>query len=305
MFEENRTYSLRELMQVIKESTNEFQPKVGDHVTGDTKSIKANKDSIKKMEKDVADFNGEIDEKENETLKIGDENLDHNMTTLDMKFGMEPSKSYKERVKAQVHGYPSKDNEEMHKDDDENESEAFEGNKKFYDDVKKRKMERSDDEVELKHSGLAARTFPKERFKSNHAFESKTPKQNTNEIKKMKRLNFKSTVFESKDAMKKLIPDPYKTDGNQFIMMDKEKNEYLVEWVGKGNNGIAEVRDYRNESKINEDFNRIKELMNYDRTADFKPQTAQERISESAGYADRFNRIKGFINEVEKKEKDE
>jgi hypothetical protein len=57
-----------------------------------------------------------------------------------------------------------------------------------------------------------------------------------------------------------------KTDGNKFYMKDSVGNEYLIECVrDKVLDDVihTNVVDYRNKEKMNEMFNRMKELYGY------------------------------------------
>jgi hypothetical protein len=84
---------------------------------------------------------------------------------------------------------------------------------------------------------------------------------------KMKRLKFNKTTFLDESHALSLIPEHYKIEENKFMMIDPKGNEYLVEWK----NGKGETVDYSNKNKINEQLDRIKNLMN------FKYDTVQSR----------------------------
>ena len=80
---------------------------------------------------------------------------------------------------------------------------------------------------------------------------------------KMKRINFKKTVFLQKEDVEKYIPEEYKKDGNKFIMRDAERTEYMVEWKA---NAKPDVKLYINEEqKTKDEFARIHELFGYKR----------------------------------------
>ncbi|MDE5888605.1 MAG: hypothetical protein K2H20_01150, partial [Bacilli bacterium] len=118
---EAKTYTLSELMSVIKESSDS-KPVMGKNVEKDNSqnNVKAVKDIMKQTE----DYNdvGIVKRSTNP------ENIvDYNKTTLDVDFAYEPSKEYKERVKAQVKGYPSAENEKLHEEnkDDEQKTDSL------------------------------------------------------------------------------------------------------------------------------------------------------------------------------------
>ena len=212
---EAKKYTFGELMEVLKESSDRSKPVVGKNVWKDNSqnNVKAVKDIMKQTE----EYN-DVDTKKRDT---NPENIkDLNKSTLDVKFSYEPSKEYKERVKAQVHGFPSVQNEKESKIETENKSVDFEGNKKIYKDNEDKQKERTKNSEEIKQSGLQSHNLPKETFKDKTIF--------TNENKKMKRLTYNKTFISEAQVLKK-IPDDYKTDGNRFIMRDNSGVEYIIE----------------------------------------------------------------------------
>ena len=192
----SKRYTFGELNRILMESHNEFNPKIGDKVESEDK--KNNEKAVDDIMKQSKEFDGGITDKKKNTNK--EDIQDFNKTTLDVEFASEPGEAYRERVKAQVHGFPSADNEKNSKIKEDNKSLDFEGNEKFYDAQKKKSEEISDKEAELKHAGLKARELPKEDFKNDTLFK---------ENKTMKRLHFKNTVFLSEAQMLKKVPEEY------------------------------------------------------------------------------------------------
>ena len=136
-------YKFSELSRLIQES-NEFKPVIGKNVIKD--DAKNNVEAVDDIMKDTGKMKGESVE---ESKKTNPEDAkDYNKTTLDVNFTTKPSKEYEERVKAQVHGFPSKDNEENSKIEKENESLDFEGNKEFYKNQSEKHKEVSDKETD-------------------------------------------------------------------------------------------------------------------------------------------------------------
>ena len=179
---EAKKYTFGELMEVLKESSDRSKPVVGKNVWKDNSqnNVKAVKDIMKQTE----EYN-DVDTKKRDT---NPENIkDLNKSTLDVKFSYEPSKEYKERVKAQVHGFPSVQNEKESKIETENKSVDFEGNKKIYKDEEDKQKERTKNSEVIKQSGLQSHNLPKETFKDKTIF--------TNENKKMKRLTYNKTFI--------------------------------------------------------------------------------------------------------------
>ena len=253
MLQEKKVYTLSEFCRVLKES-QEFKARKGKNVESEDK--KNNEKAVNDILKQGKKFDGGLsDEKKKEKPR---DITDYNKTTLDNDFAYEPSKEYKDRVKAQVHGFPSVANEKNSKIKEENDSLDFEGNEDFYKQNAEKRKEVADARQTDKHAGLKSHNLPKETFKDNTLY--------TNESKKMKRLNFSKTVFLNESEMMKKIPDDMKIDGNKFYMKDAVGNEYLVECVkDKAIQDLihTKVIDYKNKEKINETFKRMKELYGY------------------------------------------
>ena len=253
MLQEKKVYTLSEFCRVLKES-QEFKARKGKNVESEDK--KNNEKAVNDILKQGKKFDGGLsDEKKKENPR---DITDYNKTTLDNDFAYEPSKEYKDRVKAQVHGFPSVANEKNSKIKEENDSLDFEGNEDFYEQNAVKRKEVADARQTDKHAGLRSHNLPKETFKDNTLY--------TNESKKMKRLNFSKTVFLNESEMMKKIPDDMKIDGNKFYMKDAVGNEYLVECVkDKAIQDLihTKVIDYKNKEKINETFKRMKELYGY------------------------------------------
>ena len=253
MLQEKKVYTLSEFCRVLKES-QEFKARKGENVESEDK--KNNEKAVNDILKQGKEFDGGLSDKKKKEHPR--DITDYNKTTLDNDFAYEPSKEYKDRVKAQVHGFPSVENEKNSKIEEENDSLDFEGNKDFYEQNAEKRKKVADARQTDKHAGLKSHNLPKETFKDNTLY--------TNESRKMKRLNFSKTVFLNEAEMMKKIPDDMKIDGNKFYMKDAVGNEYLVECVkDKVINDIihTKVVDYKNKQKIDEAFKRMKELYGY------------------------------------------
>lgn len=270
-----RVYTAGQLKKYIQESVNEFTPKLGDNVESDNK--KNNKEAINTIKKEVDEYNGGIT---NEVYvdKIGD-NMDYNKTTLDLDFDDEPSKAYKERVKSQVKGFPSVENEEMHKEDD-TDFLNYNGNDKLYNNLKDRNKTVNKRREEIKKAGLKSREMPDDQFKVDSVFENKS--------NKIKMLNFKRTKFLSESHMFSRIPEDYKKDKNRFIMMDCDGNKYLIEWVVDEKYNVEKpiILKHENKEKLNEEFNKIKKLINYKHSDFFENSNAKTRLNEDKVFMD-------------------
>lgn len=279
------TYTFGDLKRVIKESTNEFKPKMGVNVIRDNA-----KNNVKEVKEYDGGLTNEIDDKKVNTP----EDVDYNRTTLDAEFADEPGEAYIARVKAQANGFPSVENEKNSKIKDENQGLDFSGNERLYDDLKKRNAEFTKREVERAHAGLKSHNMPKKDFENPNMFKENKD-SNMTDNKKMKKLYFKHTKFLSESQMIKKIPDEYKVDGNKFIMKDASNNEYLVEWTvdSKFNYGEAKVLHHINKEQLNEDMKRIKDMFNYKSSDVFQTTNAQSRLNEE-------KKLGSFIDEVRK-----
>lgn len=278
-------YKFSELSRLIQES-NEFKPVIGKNVIKD--DAKNNVKAVDDIMKDTGKMKGESVEEPKKTNP--EDAKDYNKTTLDVNFTTKPSKEYEERVKAQVHGFPSKDNEENSKIEDENESLDFEGNKEFYKNQSENHKEVSDKETDEKHAGLKSRELPKELFKNNSLF---------TENRKMKRLHFKNTVFLSEEKMLKKVPDDYKKDGNKFIMKDANGTEYMVECKVDDKFGFAKINvlGRYNKKESEEQLKRMQSLYEYNSKDFTNTLTSEVRGTENRHMvSEMISRVKDIKN---------
>lgn len=250
MPQDNKFYTISEFCSLLTEK-QEFNPVKGKNVDSENK---------KNNGKAVSDILNRTSKKNVLKTSFDGQNnkYDYNKTTLDYEFDDEPADAYKKRVKAQALGYSSDDNMKNSKDYPENDSNYYDGNEKFYKDRKEKNSELAKNKKILKKSGLAARKWSDKIFDKGSMY--------TNEAKTIKRLNFNKTVFLNEEHMLKKIPDDMKFNGNRFFMKDSIGNEYLIECVRDKcvrNYVHTKVLQYTNKNKIEESFNRMKELYNY------------------------------------------
>lgn len=262
-----KRYTINEL-RTLMEERSEFKPRLGDNVERDDK--KNNKEGVEDILKDTERVSGRKTVKEND--KGADNVNDYNKTTLDVDFDNEPNDQYKERVEAQVKGFPSAENEKT-TDAKDNGGSEFEGNEKFFNQQKEKNKEMSDTEQELKASGLKAREQDKDKFKNNTLFK---------ENKVMKRLHFKNTRFLSEAQLIKKVPEEYKVDGNRFYMRDNTGTDYLVECRvdSEFNHTTINVLNKINKTELNEQLNRMRSLSNYESGDYFSGTSTESRKAE-------------------------
>lgn len=249
--QKGKLYSLSEFNKAIRESPNEFKPKLGKNVESNDK--KNNKEAVgdilrqvKRYDRSIKDENQYISQKE-----YGSEDM--NKTTLDYDFTVDPSDEYKDRVRSQVRGYASVAHEDT-SDDSGNE-----GNKRFYDWQKKKNKIQTDKKRDDKAAGLKARMLDKE------AFKSKTLYKNESAVKKMPVVRFKRTIFTNEEDMLRKVPDSLKTDGNQFIMSDASGMNYVVECQIDESLNLPNLKVSRkgNPRKDREEIKRMMRLSEY------------------------------------------
>ena len=244
-------YNVGELRKVIKESSQEFSPVIGKNVERDNK--KNHDESYKEIEKQVNTVKVKPSANGMEDDKQLPERHDDNATTLSFNPVLDPPQEYKDKVRARAKGYTSKDEEDngIEKADDYDDAgkilNQFDKNR---DDIEQKRIEKA-------RAGLVARELPKERFEKNHLDESGKPKPKT--------FKFKHTTFLNEEQVLNRIPEEYKRDGQVFRMIDAADNEYVVECLYSPKADIMETRiiEHKNKSVMNEQVNRMFELMGY------------------------------------------
>lgn len=282
---EARKYTLGELMKVMLKESSEQKPIVGKNVRKDN-----SQNNVKAVE-DIMKQTKEYNDVEEEKRSTNPENItDYNKTTLDVNFSYEPSKEYKERVKAQVQGFPSVENKKI-SEIEKNDSLDFKGNDKFYKNNKKKQKEVSDTKADDKHAGLKSHNLSKENFKDKTIF--------TNENKKMKRLQYNKAFLNEEHVLKK-VPDDYKVDGNRFMMRDVNGVEYIVECTKDKTVDYvySKVVKVNNPVAVNEQLERMKQLTNYSSGNYFAQSTPESRKKEDDMLSEGLKKVKELSKNV-------
>lgn len=109
----------------------------------------------------------------------------------------------------------------------------------------------------------------------------------------MKRLKFKKP-FNGMDNAKKLIPESYKTDGNEFEMTDGNET-YRVKWSSLINEGI--ILTSSNKARINEDMSKIKHLMGFKSQDTLGTVKGADRLDENKKFGNILNKSKNLLSE--------
>ena len=243
-------YKVGDLRQMVRESANEFKAKIGTNVESENK--RNNEKSYKESEKRAKDYDGGL--KDPKIVELTDK-TDNNQTTLDYNPSIEPDKEYKKKVDAQAKGYTSeleeKNGNERGGVEMDNEGRIL---KQFNDARDKREKNK----VAIQKSGLTARELPDSVFDKNHLDEGK--------YLKPKKLIFKHSRFINESQVYSRIPEEYKNDGQRIYINDAAGNEFIVECMKSEKSGNVETRiiSHKNERLMNEQVERIHELMGYD-----------------------------------------
>lgn len=270
---------LRKAVSNITESANEFKPVYGDSVQSDNKKI--NRQAYNDIKKETSNYDGGLSRKSD--VKPGTITPTENRGMSDLDYdGI--SKPFKDKVKSQIKGYTSADNEKKHKNDDfgnadfdsNNESDFFAKHAK---DAKKEKDK-------MYSTGLTGSTQNKSDVekRSDTMFESKS--------NKLKNIKFKRTKFLSEGHMLSKVPDDFKMEGNKFMMSDSDGNSYIVEWH---DNKEPDVEKKINKKLVNEEMNRIKSLFNYKSKDYFNTTTAGSRIQENREFSDMIDKARKLM----------
>lgn len=268
---EKKVIKVSDLRKVIRENKNEFKPVYGKDVESKNKTINAN--AYKEIGDETKAYDEGLGKKENKGESITTAN---NRGMSDLEYDS-ISTPFKEKVRAQLKGYPSKEAEELHKDD------AF-GNAEFGDDKPfvKHAEESKKEHDKSKTDGLVSSKYKKETEKA---------KETIGESKMIDKLKFKKTEFISENHALSKVPDSYKVNNKKFMMEDCEGNRYIVEWDDKKPN----VTKCVNEKKVNEELNKIKSLYNYKSKDYFKNTTVNSRVNEGTEFSNMLKRARELM----------
>lgn len=110
----------------------------------------------------------------------------------------------------------------------------------------------------------------------------------------MKRLKFKKP-FNGMVNAKRLIPESYKIDGNEFEITDGIET-YRIKWSTSLNEGTILMSS--NKKLINEDMQKMKHLMGFKSQETLGNLKGAERINEDKKFGDVWNKTKGLLKEM-------
>ena len=271
------TYKVSDIRSMIQESSNEFKARLGSGVKSgnETNNGKAYPDA----EKRAKDYDGGLAD----SIKVAKydktrEGNDENRTTLDYEVD-NVDQAYKDRIKAQAEGYTSVAEKEngIEKQGD------FEDNKQIFKAITDDADQWKEKMVNARASGLAARTYDKEKtVKHGDLYEGKN----------VKTAYFKKTTFLTEGHMMSRIPDEFKVEENVFRMKDKTGNTYLLEWK----NGRAEIISHSNKQGMNESIERMKALAGYKASDYYKGTSTASRVNEdNDAFTETLNKARKII----------
>lgn len=292
-----KTYKVSEFKKIIQESLSDYEPKIAQSVI--KANIKNNNDSYSQISKDSAKFQ--------QGFKNGGMHLEENdydeATNVDglgmerIKYSYPLDKFTKERLKAQMLGKDSAIQKDI---DDESSAVDTKGNEAYLetDGVK-------GNEFDNAHRGLGSKNSAMIQMGNNifaltdgtkPAVKHSAFTENTD---KMKRLNFKQTIFSNENHIFSLIPESYKIDNNKFLMKDKNDNEYLIEWhINKNfNAGNATILEEKHDKIVQESINKFKHLSNYNSAAQMHETTSKTRVNEDKNFGILIDKAKAIIND--------
>ena len=273
----DRKYNVGDLRRVIREaaeSKNEFEPVFGKNVPKDNKKI--NDKAYQDIKKETEAYDGGLGAERKKGTSVTPAN-NRGMSDLDYD---SISKPFKDKVKAQIKGYPSAENEKLHKN--EPFGNAYYDSNDLSKDIADHAKEAKKEKDKSKTDGLVSSKYKKETEEnSDTMFESK----------KISKIQFKHTQFLSEGHMLSKVPDEFKVEGKRFIMKDTADNEYLVEWTAKQPNVTKKL----NKTQVNEEMKRIKALYDYKSKDYFTSTNSQSRMNENKEFSDMINKARELM----------
>ncbi len=273
--EKTKSVSKRSVLEAKEK--NEFEPVFGKNVPSDNKKI--NTQAYNDIKKETGAYDGGLGSyshsKKGEALTPAN---NRGMADLDYD---SISKPFKDKVNAQLKGYPSAENEKLHEKDDTFGNAYYDSNN-LSKDIAKHAKEAKKEKDKSKTDGLVSSKYKNETEKnSDTMFESK----------KINKIQFKHTQFLSEGHMLSKVPDEFKVEGKRFIMKDTADNEYLVEWTAKQPNVTKRI----NKTQVNEEMNRIKSLYDYKSKDYFTTTNAQSRVNENKEFSDMIKKARQLM----------
>lgn len=288
---EEKTYRFGEFVRVLSEEAKHSQPGVAIDPQIIKDNAKNNAEFVKETMKQTAEYDN-VDVREEKEDEVSN-SIDLNKALLDLNYAEEPSDDFKARSKANVHGFPSVENEKS-SSAKENGGLDYEGNKKFYSEKAKASKEQEKKDADIRHAGLTAHNLDRSNFERPTAYKNESKQRN------MKRLTLHGTTFLNETDVLSRIPDDYRKDGNRFMMEDRDGNQYIIEC--KKDTVLdfvhARVEGVYNKKKLDEQRSRMNQLAGY-RSSIHANNSLNEsqRRAEDATLGDLLNKLRGITKE--------
>lgn len=262
-----RIYKVSDLKRLIKESSNEFKPTMGKGVEKEDKEN--NEKAYKEASKRAKDFDGGLD---NKKKTLGQYPNTFNKGMQDIFYDGQVPEQFKKNVLAQMKGYTSAQNEELHEDD----------------------------ETPVEHNEIPKMKERTQQFKANrdqNTLLGLTGSQmNKSDVKKIRhtvfeegkvpRYKYKRTIFLNEEHMLGMMPDECKVEGYKCIMEDAKGCEVYVTWHD-------EEPDVYQKTKINESMAKAKNMMNFSHKT--LHTTNQVRVNEDKMVENMMNKVRELM----------
>ena len=272
--EKSKSVSKRSVLEAKEK--NEFNPVFGKDVPSDNKKI--NTQAYNDIKKETGAYDGGLGSYSHKQ-KGGTLTPANNRGMSDLDYDS-ISKPFKEKVKSQLKGYTSAENEKLHKNDEF--GNAYYDSNNLSKDIADHAKEAKKEKDKSKTDGLVS---------SKYKDETKNNSDTMFESKKISKIQFKHTQFLSEGHMLSKVPDEFKVEGKRFIMEDTADNEYLVEWTDKKPNVTKKL----NKTQVNEEMNRIKALYGYKSKDYFTTTSPQSRMNENKEFSDMLDKARKLM----------
>ena len=197
----------------VLEAKNEFEPVFGNNVQKDNKKI--NTQAYKDITKETEVYDGGLG-KSSQKKSVAAVTPANNRGMSDLDYDS-ISKPFKDKVKAQINGFPSAENEKLHKD--EGFGNATPTSKELADSIEKHAKEAKKEKDKSRTDGLVS-----SKYKDETEENSDTMFESNNKISK---IQFKHTQFLSEGHMLSKVPDEFKEQKITYTISKTKIKDFL------------------------------------------------------------------------------
>lgn len=264
-----RTYKVSELRRMIKESSNEFKPKLGNNVEKENKAN--NEKAYKDAQKNIETYDGGVKQSKAKSKSLKYPN-DGNRGMANLEYDNEgglPEKFVADN-RSRLKGYVSDMDEKLHSKDAT--PVEYNDHPEVVDHAKKVKDKR----IEASLRGITSKPEDKKEIEQlrSLAFEEKAPTY-----------RFKRTVFLNEEHMLSIMPDESKKENKKSIVEDMRGTQYYVIWH-------EDKPEVVNKTKVNEDYNKAVSLMGF--KSKELHTTNRQRVNEDKMVENMMNKIRSL-----------